>query len=391
MKMTMDNRRKFMEVYLDNSATTKVDEKIIEELNNTFKFYGNPSSLHSMGFDSEKIIAKAKGNISNYLNCSKDEIYFTSGGTEANNLAIIGYATQHANKGKHLITSKTEHKSVLNAFKYLETKGFDVTYLDVDDEGFVQLNALEAQLKDDTILVSIMHVNNEVGTIQKIEQIKEILKKKDKKIALHVDGVQGFGKIKLDLKAIDLYSFSAHKIHGLKGSGGLYIQKGIKVNNLIHGGQQEKGIRPGTENLTGIISLGKAIEICSENDYYSKVKQIKQKITELIVDEIEDIKINSKLEHFSPYILNVSFNGVRGEVLLHDLESKGIYVSTGSACTSKSKDYSHVLNAMGLQDNLKEGSIRLSFSKYNSMDEVHHVVNEIKKSVKFIRDVMKGR
>jgi cysteine desulfurase len=391
MKMTIDNRRKFMEVYLDNSATTKVDERIIEELNNTFKYFGNPSSLHAMGFDSEKLIAKAKGTISDYLNCSKNEIYFTSGGTEANNLAIIGYSTKNSGRGKHLITSKTEHKSVINAYKYLETQGFEITYLDVDDQGFIALEQLQQAITDETILVSIMHVNNEIGTIQDFQKIKKILKEKNPSTALHVDGVQGFGKIALDLKGIDLYSFSAHKIHGLKGIGGLYIQKGTNINNLLHGGQQEKGIRPGTENLTGIISLGKAIEIYRKNDYYSQVAKIKQKITDLITHEIEDVKINSASNHCSPYILNVAFNGVRGEVLLHDLESKGIYVSTGSACNSKSKAYSHVLNAIGLPDHLKEGSIRISFSKDNTMDEVHHVVNEIKKSVEFIRDVMKGR
>lgn len=380
-----------MEVYLDNSATTKIDEQIIEALNNTFKYYGNPSSLHAMGFDSEKIIAKAKGSISNYLNCLKDEIYFTSGGTEANNLAIIGYAMKHSGQGNHLITSKTEHKSVLNAFHYLESQGFDVTYLDVDDQGFIALDQLRQAITDQTILVSLMHVNNEVGTIQDFESIKAIVKEANSKTALHVDGVQGFGKIALDLKGIDLYSFSGHKIHGLKGIGGLMIKKGVQITNLLHGGQQEKGIRPGTENLTGIISLGKAIEICCENDYYSKVAKIKEKVSELISTEIEDVHLTSKFDNFSPYILNVAFNGVRGEVLLHDLESKGIYVSTGSACNSKSKAYSHVLNAMGLPDHLKEGSIRISFSKYNSMDEVHHVVNEIKKSVQFIRDVMKGR
>ncbi len=378
-------------IYFDNSATTMPKKEVQDYVGNlAMEIYGNPSSLHHLGIESEKKINEAKREISTAIKSDYKEIYFTSGGTESNNLAIIGIATRNKNKGNHLITTAFEHSSVLNAFKYLETQGFDVTYIKPDGNGIVDSESIDGAIKDSTILVSVMHVNNELGTIQDIEKIGQIIKKHNG-IYFHVDAVQSFGKLRIDVNKykIDLLSISAHKIHGYKGAGAIYIKKNTLINPMFYGGQQESGIRPGTENLLGIMSFFKASEITrihkeEYNDHVGKIKKI-------MIDGLESIKgvkFNG-LDKSSPYILNVSFEGLRGEVLLHTFEQKGLYVSTGSACNSKKKTYSHVLDAIGLDEKFLDGALRFSFSSLNTEDEAVEAVKIVNESIEFLNRIMK--
>lgn len=382
-----------MEVYLDNSATTLPRNEVIEEMNLMFtKFYGNPSSLHRMGLEAEKRIKKAREFTSDFLKVRSDEIFFTSGGTESNNIAIQGIVNKYSRQGNHLITTKIEHPSVLNIFKKYEGRGFNVTYLDVNKNGLIDLDRLEECINEKTTLVSIMLVNNEIGTIQPIEKVREVLTKKNTATKLHVDGVQAFGKIELNLKklGIDTFAFSGHKIHGPKGIGGLYVKKDLKFEPIIYGGNQERGLRVGTENVPGIVGLGKAIEILSENfnEEMRKLIDLKKYFVELVSSKIDNIKINSfPDDRCAPHIVNISFIGVRGEVLLHYLEEAGIYVSTGSACSSRNSRKSHVLNAIGLKDNEIEGTVRFSFSYSNTKEEIDYAVNKLEKAINEIRKI----
>ena len=382
-----------MEIYLDNCATTKPREEVIDEINYMLKTcYGNPSSLHRLGLNAEKKVNESREIIANFLNVRKDEIYFTSGGTESNNLAIQGIVEKNIRSGRHIITTKIEHPSVLNVFKYYENKGYNVTYLDVDRYGFIDLEQFENSLDDSTILVSIMLVNNEIGTIEPIWRIREILKDKKSNALLHVDGIQAFGKIPLYLKKweVDTFSFSGPKIYGPKGVGGLYIRKGVNLDPIVFGGNQEKGLRSGTENTLGIVGMGCAVDIMSRNfhEEREKVDELKKYFVQRVSEEISDIKVNSGVdENFSPYIVNVTFLGIRGEVLLHFLEDSGIYVSTGSACSSHGKGGSHVLSAIGLKNNEIEGAIRFSFSYSNTKEEIDYAVDKLKNSVSDIRKV----
>ena len=309
-----------MKVYLDNCATTKPREEVIEEMVHILREeYGNPSSLHRLGFNAEKKIEVARENIAKFLNVNKDEIFFTSGGTESNNLAIQSVINKYLRLGKHIITTRIEHPSVLNVIKNYEQEGYDVTYLQVDSSGLISLDELRKSIRDDTVLIAIMQVNNEIGSIQPTWEIKRILEEKQSKALIHVDGIQAFGKIPMDLKAwgIDTFSFSGHKIYGPKGIGGLYINKELVLKPIVFGGNQEKGLRSGTENVPGIIGLGKAIEIMDKNfdEERKKVKEIKAYFVKRLKDEIDYIHINSPLEsHRSPYVLKVSFEYVRGEV-----------------------------------------------------------------------------
>jgi cysteine desulfurase len=383
-----------MKVYLDNAATTMPSKKVKKEINDFLNTsYGNPSSLHDLGIISERRIKKAKKTIARDLNCSSNDVVFTSGGTESNNLAIIGYALKNRSKGNHVITTAYEHKSVLNAFKYLESIGFNVTYLSVDSQGEINQEDLKNKLTDETILVSIMHINNEVGRINPVQNYGKIIKDYNKKITFHVDGVQSFGKFEIDLKNIDMYSFSAHKIHGIKGIGGLYLKKGISINNIHFGGQQEKGIRPGTENLLGIVSLNVALEEAIEmrERNLNHVRKLKEKLSKFIVENIKDSKINVNSQDASPYILSVSFKDMMSEVLLHDLESKNIFVSTGSACNSKNKSVSYVLESMNLEEDYIGGTIRFSFSKNNTMKEIDFVCKSLEESIINIRKIIQRR
>ncbi|MEA1975005.1 MAG: cysteine desulfurase family protein [Bacillota bacterium] len=384
-----------MEIYLDNSATTKVSQLVKEEVNNVLNnAYGNPSSLHDIGTKSKKKIIQSRKIISNYLGCKKEELIFTSGGTESNNLAIIGYAMRNKRKGKHIITTKIEHKSVLNSFKYLEKNGFIVTYLDVDRDGLIDLQKLKREITDNTILVSIMHINNEIGIINQINDIADLIKKENSQVVFHVDGVQSFGKYKINLKNIDMYSFSGHKIHCVKGIGGLFKKENIIIDNLLKGGQQENSIRPGTENLIGISALGVATEDSVNNleKNYEIVSKIKNRFYNYINEKIDGCIINGQENSkFSPYILSVSIENMLAEVLLHSLESKEIYISTGSACNSKNKKNSHVLTSIGIDNNLVDGTIRISFSRYTTTKEIDYACLCLKESIEDLRKVIARR
>ena len=381
-------------IYLDNCATTKVREEVLEKMYESFKDdFGNPSSLHRLGLKSEKEINNSRETIADYLRVDSKEIFFTSGGTESNNLAIQGIVKSSIRKGNHIITSKIEHPSVVNVMKDLEEKGMNVTYLDVDKDGLLDIEQFEDSINDNTILVSIIHVNNEIGTVQDIKKIKEIMKKNNPNTLLHLDGVQSFGKIDFKLKqlGVDTYSFSGHKVHGPKGIGGLYVRKGLNLNPIVFGGNQEHGLRSGTENVQGIIGLGEAVRILSlkEEEESKHVRELREYMVKQISGEIDHIKINSPMDdNSSPYTLNVSFLYTRGEVLLHFLEDKDIYVSTGSACSSKGTDKSHVLLAIGLTDKEIEGAIRICFSYETTKEDIDYTVKCIKDSVEDIRKIM---
>ena len=382
-----------MEIYLDNCATTQPREEVVEAMIYALREeYGNPSSLHRLGLKAEKALEKAREVIANFLKVNKDEIFFTSGGTESNNIAIQSIISKYNRLGKHIITTSIEHSSVYNVYKFYEELGFEVTYLEVDERGIISLEELEKAIREDTILISIMQVNNEIGSIQPTWKVKELIKKKNSKALLHVDGVQAFGKIKLNIKdwGIDTFSMSGHKIYGPKGIGILYVDKNLKINPIMYGGNQERGLRSGTENVPGIVGLGKAVEILEKNFEMEqeKVKEIKSYFIKRLKEEIDHIHINSPSEeNFSPYILNVSFDYVRGEVLLHYLENKGIYVSTASACSSKGVKGNRVLKAMGLNERQIEGAIRFCFSYKNKKEDIDYTIEVLKESIKEIRQI----
>ena len=378
-----------MQIYLDNSATTKpykeVVEKMIFALEND---YANPSSLHKKGLEVEKNIKKIREDIARTLGVKEKEIYFTSGGTESNNSIIRGVLDKRKN---HIITTKIEHPSVLDTIKTLEKEGIEVTYLDVDSEGKIDIDSLKSSIKENTILVSIMHVNNEVGSIQPISEIGKYLKTLKEKVYFHVDAVQSFGKInfKPSKYNIDFMSVSGHKIHGPKGIGFMYIKENSKVKPLFTGGGQEFGFRSGTENIPGIYGLGEAVRITNKNldKNIQEINTLKNLLKSEILNNIENVKINSP-EDGVCHILNVSFLGVKGEVLLHYLEQKDIYVSTGSACSSKKKG-SHVLNAMNLSKDEIEGTIRFSLSCFNTEEEILETIKVLKSSVEDLRFIIK--
>lgn len=382
-----------MNIYLDNCSTTKPRDEVIEEMIHFLRDeYANPSSLHRLGFEVEKKLEKVREGIADFLRVDKDEIFFTSGGTESNNMAIQSIINKYNKFGKHIITTKIEHSSVLRVIKHYEEKGYDITYLEVDSKGFISLDQLEDSIRDDTILLAIMMVNNEIGTIQPIWEVKKIVNKKQSKALLHVDGVQALGKVPIKLKdwGIDTFSFSGHKIYGPKGVGGLYVRNDLNLTPIIFGGNQERGFRSGTENIPGIMGLGKAIEIIGNNFEKERAhaENIKSYFAKRLTEEIDNIHINTPLDHnASPYVLNVSFEYVRGEVLLHYLEDKGIYVSTSSACSSKGTEKSHVLKALGLSDRAIEGAIRFCFSYENTIEEIDYTINMLKESVEEIRQI----
>lgn len=382
-----------MEIYLDNCATTQPREEVVEEMITALREeYGNPSSLHRLGLKAEKKMEEARESIARFLQVNKEEIFFTSGGTESNNIAIQSILNKYDRFGKHIITTGIEHPSVYNIYNYYEQKGYEVTYLKVDKRGIISLEDLEKAIREDTILISIMQVNNEIGSIQPTWKVKELLSKKNSKALLHVDGVQAFGKIKLNIKdwGIDTFSISGHKIHGPKGIGVLYIDKKLKINPIIYGGNQERGLRSGTENIPGILGLGKAVEILNGNfeEEQKKVKELKSYFIKRLKEEIDHIHINSPDEKdFSPYILNVSFEYVRGEILLHYLENKGIYVSTTSACSSKAAKENRVLKEIGLSNRQIEGAIRFCFSYKITKEDIDYTIYVLKESVNEIRQI----
>lgn len=377
-----------MEVYFDNSATTKPYKEVCEKMSLAMgEYFANPSSLHKLGLKSQRRLTEAREFIAKTINASKEEIFFTSGGSEGNNSIVRGLAK----KGNHIITTSFEHPSVLATCKELEEKGVKVTYLNLDKNGRIDLEELKNSINKDTVLVSIMHVNNEIGTISNLESIGKIIKENSHRARFHVDGVQSYGKFEIDVKKfnIDFYTVSAHKIHGPKGVGFLYMRKDLNIPPLMTGGGQERGFRAGTENLVGIIGLQKASEITISklNESFNIVAELKAYFIDKLSD-IDNIKINSPIaDHITPYILNVSFVGIRAEVLLHMLEEEGVFISTGSACSSnkiRSKG-SHVLNAIGLKPEQIEGAIRFSFNGENTKAEVDYTIEALKKSLLFLR------
>lgn len=374
-------------IYMDNSATTAVCPEAIAEMTRLMgEAYGNPSSLHSMGLEAEKAVTAARRAIAKSIDKKESTIFFTSGGTESDNTAIIGGAMRNSHGRKTVITSEVEHPAVLQSFKYLESQGFTVKYVKVNPEGVIDLNHLESLLSKDVVLVSIMHVNNETGAKMPIKEACKLVKDYNRDILLHSDMVQSY--LKIPFEDVDLASFSAHKVHGPKGVGALYIKEGVNVNPIIFGGGQQKNMRPGTENVPGIAGFGKAAEVFNREKSFEKVTEIKKVLTEKILERIDNVTINGG-ENAIPYVLNMSFKGVKSEVLLHSLESAKIMVSSGSACSSNHPSPSHVLMAMGVKKELIDSSLRLSFSSYNSVDETETVAEELRRQVAILRKVMR--
>ncbi len=382
-------------IYLDNCSTTKPRKEVISAMTDALTMdFGNPSSLHRLGLITEKKIKEARETISSYLKVDSKEIYFTSGGTESNNIALQSIIKKFTRKGKHIITSNIEHASIMNVLKHYEAEGYDISYLKVDELGYINLEELKNTIREDTILVSIIHVNNEIGVVQNIKEIKRIIDKSKSKPLLHLDGVQSFGKIDFSLKnlGVDSYSFSGHKVHGPKGIGGLYINSALKLNPIIFGGNQESGLRSGTENVPGIIGIGEAVRTLLSNGDNDRthVQSLKEHFADRIKKEIDDVKINTPLDDSaSPYIISISFDDVRGEVLLHYLEDKEIYVSTSSACSSKGTTKSHVLRAIKLSDKEIEGTIRFCFSYEISKKDIDKTLEVLKTSIDEIRDIIR--
>ena len=372
-----------MFVYLDNSATTRQYDEVTRKMKEAMDdFYGNPSALHSLGLASEKKIRAARQNLASALGAKEEEIVFTSGGTESDNMALYGIAQAKKREGKKIITSKVEHPAVLEACKVLEKEGFDVTYIGVDDQCRLDTTQLRAAIDDQTTLISIMAVNNETGTIMPIEEIGRL----KGRAVIHTDAVQGFGKVNLKNTRADLISVSAHKIHGPKGIGALYVKKGVNLTAFIVGGGQERHMRSGTENVPGIIGFGAACQIAMSDidGRMEKMAAARNYLLAGICDQISDIRVNSP-EDGAASVLNISFLGTRGEVLLHTLEQDQIFVSTGSACSSNKKGGSHVLAAMGLSDKEIEGAIRFSFNEFNTTEEMDYVIDKVKTAVERFR------
>ena len=383
-----------MEIYLDNSATTKPYQEVVDKMVLALTTqYGNPSSIYKKGIEVEREIKEIRRNIARSLGAKETEIYFTSGGTECNNTIIRSVAKLNRKTKNHIISTVIEHPSVLNTLKDLEADGFEVTYLPVGKDGKISLEDLKNAIKKETILVSVMHVNNEIGTIQPVEEIGKYLKSLDEKVYFHVDGVQSYAKIKFRPSRynIDFMSVSGHKLHGPKGIGFMYVKENNRIKPLLTGGGQEIGIRSGTENVPGIYGIGEAVRILNQDleGTIDKIKGLRDLLKEEILANIDNVKINSP-EDGVCHVLNVSFRGVRGEVLLHYLEQKEIYVSTGSACSSKKKG-SHVLNAIGLTPDEIEGAIRFSLSDLNTKEEIMQTVEVLKESVSDLRMIIGRR
>ena len=375
-----------MEAYLDNSATTRCSDEAVKIMTKVLQEdFGNPSSLHNKGMEGENYVKAARSEIAKTLKVNDKEIYFTSGGTESNNLAIIGAARAYRRSGNKVITTMIEHPSVANPFAYLEDNGFEVTYLPVDNLGQVDLNALREAMTEDTILVSVMHVNNEIGAVQPIEEIAEIVKSVKKECVFHVDAIQSYGKFRIYPKKIgvDMLSVSGHKIHGPKGSGFLFVKDKIKLKPIILGGGQEWGMRSGTENVPAIAGLGVAArEIYADFDNnIDRMYKLRDRfISE--VTKIDGVTVNGPLDHSgAPHIVSVSVFGVRAEVLLHALEDRNIYVSAGSACSSNKPAISKTLKAIGLDQKLLDSTVRFSFSIHTTEEEVDYAVSALQELV----------
>lgn len=375
------------EIYFDNGATTRAFPEVREIMTEVLEQeYGNPSSMHLKGFQAEKYLNHAREIIAKSMKVDPKEIYFTSGGTEANNLALIGTALAGKRMRRHIITTCIEHASVYNPLSFLEDEGFEVTYLPVDNRGIVKLDALKEALRPDTLLVSVMAVNNEIGAVEPIEEIGKIVKAYDPGILFHTDCIQAYGKMEIRPKKwkADMVSVSGHKIHGPKGIGFLYIKTGTKIKPIIWGGNQQKGMRSGTENVPGIAGIGKAAELIYQNheEKIAQIRGVKEHFIERVTAEIPDVVDHSGE---APHIASITFLGVRSEVLLHALEEKGIYVSAGSACSSNKPEVSGTLRGIGLEKDQYESTLRFSFSVYNTKEEADICVDALKELLPVLR------
>lgn len=384
-----------MEVYLDNSATTRVFPEVAAYMTQIMcQQYGNPSSLHLKGMEAEQVLRKAKETLAKILKVNEKEILFTSGGTESDNLALRGVAQAHQRRGRHLITTQIEHPAILQTMHFLEEQGFQVTYLPVDSFGRIRLEDLQRAMRMDTILVSIMHVNNEVGALQPIAEAGALIKRMNPNTLFHVDAVQGFGKFRIYPKklGIDLMSVSGHKIHGPKGIGFLYVNEKVRIRPILFGGGQQGNLRSGTENVPGIAGMAMAAEMLYQN-YDEDVRKIMECKSALIegVQQMDGTRVNGLLpgnphgEGTAPHVVSVSFRGVRSEVLLHALEEKGVYVSAGSACSAKKPQPSATLKAMGIENDLLGSTIRFSFSVFTSLEEIEYTLSVLREIVPKLR------
>ena len=377
-------------IYLDNAATTKTSPQVVNAMLPYFtEKYGNASSIYQMGAESKQAITRSRDIIAESLHAKPEEIYFTAGGSESDNWALIATAESYEEKGKHIITSKIEHHAILHTCQYLEKRGYEITYLDVDENGIIKLEDLKKAIRTDTILISIMYANNEIGTIQPIAEIGRIAREHG--ILFHTDAVQAYGHVPIDVDAlsIDMLSASGHKFNGPKGVGFLYIRKGIKIRAFIHGGAQERSRRAGTENVPGIVGLGAAVEhaFAQLDERTEKISRLRDYLIGKIEKEIPYCRLNGDRINRLPNNVNFSFRFIEGESLLIMLDMKGICASSGSACTSGSLDPSHVLLAIGLPHEIAHGSLRLTLSEENTMEEMDYVVDAVKEVVDRLRQM----
>lgn len=377
-------------IYLDNAATTPTDPRVVEAMLPYFTDnFGNPSGTYSVAHDAKFAVDDARKQLAKALNADLREIYFTSGGSESDNWALKGIAAKKNKCGKHIITSAIEHHAILHTCDFLKELGYDITILPVDRDGFISPDDLKAALRDDTILVSIMYANNEIGTIEPIKELAGTVKKFNPDIIFHTDAVQAFGNIPIDVKdlGVDLLSISGHKIYGPKGTGALFIKKHTEIENLIHGGAQEHLMRAGTENVPGIVGLGKAAELITQemDKNTSHLIELRDNFIEKIEDKIRGVHLNGHRTRRLPGNVNFSFDNIEGESLLLNLDLAGICCSSGSACTSGSLDPSHVLTAIGLPDELAHGSVRMTLGHQTTMEDLDYVVDQIEKSTERLR------
>ena len=377
-------------IYMDHAATTPLAPEVLETMIPYFsQRYGNPSSLHSFGREARAAVEEARSEVASLLKAEPSEIYFTSGGTESDNLALKGIARKNKKKGRHIITSSIEHPAVLEVCKALTREGFEVTYLPVTREGLVEVGAVEEAVREDTILISVMHANNEIGTIQPLEEIGRLAGEKE--IYFHTDGVQTAGKIPVDVKAlgVDAFSLSGHKLYGPKGAGALYIRKGVRIESIQQGGGHERGMRSGTENVPGIVGLGKAARIAKENmaEESERMRSLRDRMRAWILKNVEDSWLNGHLVKRLPSNLNFGFRYIEGESLLLYLDAKGVAASTGSACSSKKLAASHVLSAIGLEPVESHGSLRITLGMENTEEDVDCACRAISESVARLREM----
>lgn len=377
-------------IYMDNAATTKVKKEVVDAMMPYFtEQFGNPSSVYSFATEGKKAVDDARDIIANSLNTNAKDIYFTAGGTESDNWALKATAQAYQSKGKHIITTKIEHHAILHTCESLEKEGYEVTYLDVDEQGIVKLDQLEKAIREDTILITVMFANNEIGTIQPIKEIGDIARKHN--VLFHTDAVQAYGHIDIDVEEmnIDMLSASGHKLNGPKGIGFLYIRKGLKLRSFIHGGAQERRRRAGTENVTGIVGFAKAVQIAMDNmkNRTKKEQELRDKLITEIMKKVPYTRLNGDRNKRLANNVNLSFQFIEGESLLIMLDMKGICASSGSACTSGSLDPSHVLLAIGLPHEIAHGSLRLTVSEDNTEEEVEYVVNAVAEIVEKLRNM----